>query len=295
MADKDIVSKETIKRLAVDLATYLLDLAIDPDSLEVLETEHQRVEDRRADLVVKLRNRAGETFLLHMEIQNNNDSTMPLRMMRYMSDILLAHPGLPLHQYLIYIGAEPLTMPDGIDQPNLRYRYGLVDMRTVDCQHLLEKDNPDALILAILCNFGHRDPQTVVNHIYRRLRALLGDNSRRFREYVHMLHILSVNRDLRAQIEEAEKMLTQVDVERMPFYRLGMEQGIEQGIERGIEQGKKLGRGEGEAVFLMRLLRHKFGALSPELERRIGKAQPEELASWGEKVLSAKTLEEVFL
>nr|VFJ44329.1 MAG: hypothetical protein BECKFW1821A_GA0114235_100651 [Candidatus Kentron sp. FW]VFJ57869.1 MAG: hypothetical protein BECKFW1821B_GA0114236_103721 [Candidatus Kentron sp. FW] len=34
MADKDIISKETIRRLAVDLATHLLKLPIDPDSLE---------------------------------------------------------------------------------------------------------------------------------------------------------------------------------------------------------------------------------------------------------------------
>nr|VFJ67218.1 MAG: hypothetical protein BECKDK2373C_GA0170839_11624 [Candidatus Kentron sp. DK] len=66
MADKDIISKENIRHLAVDLAIYLLELPIDPDSLEVLSTEHQRVEDRRADLVVKLRDRAGEAFILRI-------------------------------------------------------------------------------------------------------------------------------------------------------------------------------------------------------------------------------------
>nr|VFK11907.1 MAG: Putative transposase, YhgA-like [Candidatus Kentron sp. LPFa]VFK28071.1 MAG: Putative transposase, YhgA-like [Candidatus Kentron sp. LPFa] len=84
MKSKDIISKGAMRRLVVDLAT-----------------EHQRVEDRRADLVVRLRDRQGETFLLHIEIQNNNDKTMPIRMMRYMTDILLAHPGLPLRQYLL--------------------------------------------------------------------------------------------------------------------------------------------------------------------------------------------------
>nr|VFJ65773.1 MAG: hypothetical protein BECKFW1821C_GA0114237_100840 [Candidatus Kentron sp. FW] len=40
-------SKETIGRLAVDFAVYLLDLPIDPDSLEVPGTEHHRIEERR--------------------------------------------------------------------------------------------------------------------------------------------------------------------------------------------------------------------------------------------------------
>nr|VFK54544.1 MAG: hypothetical protein BECKTUN1418F_GA0071002_104512 [Candidatus Kentron sp. TUN]VFK57904.1 MAG: hypothetical protein BECKTUN1418D_GA0071000_107111 [Candidatus Kentron sp. TUN] len=48
MGDKDIVSEETIGRLVVDPATYLLKLPIDPDSLEVLGTEYHRIEDRIA-------------------------------------------------------------------------------------------------------------------------------------------------------------------------------------------------------------------------------------------------------
>ncbi|VFM98016.1 MAG: hypothetical protein BECKG1743D_GA0114223_105363 [Candidatus Kentron sp. G] len=62
MPDKDIISKETFRRLAVDLATYLLELPIDPDSLEVFGTEHPRIEERRADLVVKLRERGEGPF-----------------------------------------------------------------------------------------------------------------------------------------------------------------------------------------------------------------------------------------
>nr|VFJ94071.1 MAG: protein of unknown function (DUF4351) [Candidatus Kentron sp. LFY] len=292
MADKDIISKETIRRLAVDLATHLLELPIDPDSLEVLATEQRRIEDRRADLVARLRDRDGEPFLLHVEIQNNNDATMPVRMMRYMTDILLAWPGLPLRQYLIYIGAESMTMPDGVELPGVRYRYGILDMRDLDCRRLLERDTPDALVLAILCDFGDHDPQAVVNHIYTRLQALLGNNPKRFREYVEMVHILSGNRDLEKQIQEADKMLTQIDVERFPTWQV-VNKWL-QGMEREMERGIALGRGEGEAVFLMRQLRHKFGSLPPALEQRIRNAEPEALATWGERVLTAQTLDEVF-
>lgn len=278
MAEKDIISKEIIRRLAVDLATHLLELSIDSGSLEVLPTEHQRVEDRRADLVVRLQDREGEAFILHVEIQNNNDDTMPIRMMRYMTDILLAHPGLPLRQYLIYIGQEPLRMQDGLDGSGLHYRYGILDMRAVHCRHLLEKDTPDALVLAVLCDFGDHNPQAIINHIYTRLRALLGDDHKRFREYVDMLHVLSVNRDLKRQIEEAEKMLTQINAERMPYYQLGMDQGMERGA----------------AALLTRQLGYKFGTLAPAILERIENARPEELAVWERRILSAETIDGVF-
>ena len=275
MGDKDIVSKEIIGQLAAYLAIYLLELPIEPDFQEAMGTEHQRVEDRRADLVVKLREKGEEPFLLHIEIQNDNDPKMPVRMMRYLTDVLLAYPEFPVRQYLIYIGAEKLTMPDRFEGLDTHHQYGLIDMRTIDCQYLIEKDTPEALVLAILCDFKDRDPQEVVDYIYTRLRELLGDNTKRLRECIAMLHILSVNRDLDEQIEEAEKVLTQIDMTRIPAYRLGMEKG--------------------ELAFLTRQLSHKFGPLPPKIEKRINNARSKELAMWGERILAAKSLDEVFL
>nr|VFK79153.1 MAG: Predicted transposase YdaD [Candidatus Kentron sp. SD] len=310
MADKDIVSKKIIGKLAAHLAIHLLDLPIDPDFQEAMGTEHQRIEDRRADLVVKLRDPDGEPFLLHIEIQNNNDDRMPARMMRYLTDVLLAYPGLPVRQYLIYIGAEKLNMSGGFEGPDFHYRYGLVDMRALGCEYLIKKDTPEALVLSILCDFGDRDPQEVVDYIYTRLQELLGDNLKRLRECIDMLHILSANRDLDKQIEETEKMLTRIDMTRIPSYRIGMEKGMErgrlegiekgmekgrlEGMEKGMEKGIEKGMEKGEAMFLARQLGQKFGALPPTVEQRIGRARSEELAMWGKRLLSAESLDEIF-
>jgi hypothetical protein len=46
---KDIISLDTLKRLTTDLARHLLGL--EAEAIELLETQHQPVEDRRADLV----------------------------------------------------------------------------------------------------------------------------------------------------------------------------------------------------------------------------------------------------
>jgi hypothetical protein len=73
MGDKDILGKDTIKRIAVDIAIYLLHLDVDPECVELLSTEQQRIEDRRANLVAKLEQQ-GRPFILHIEIQNNNDA-----------------------------------------------------------------------------------------------------------------------------------------------------------------------------------------------------------------------------
>ncbi|MCP4407043.1 MAG: hypothetical protein GY807_04655 [Gammaproteobacteria bacterium] len=39
-------------------------------------------------------------------------------------------------------------------------------------------------------------------------------------------------------------MLTQVDIQKLPSYQLGMEQGLEKGREEGLEKGMEKGRKE---------------------------------------------------
>ena len=150
---------------------------------------------------------------------------MPLRMLRYYTDIRLSGFGEPLHQYLIYIGKDRLTMPDGIEEPGFRYQYQILDMRQIDCDALLQQDTPDALVLAILCDFKHRPAKDVVHYIVTRLKTLLKDDESGFRRYIDMLEILSENRELQGTIKEVEKMLTQEDVKKLPSYQIGMEEG----------------------------------------------------------------------
>ncbi|MDT8407363.1 MAG: hypothetical protein RQ715_08940 [Methylococcales bacterium] len=144
MPEKDIVSKDILKRLAVDIARLLLDL--DVDSAEIIDTEYQRVEDRRADLVARMRGRNG-AFILHIEIQNDNQKAMPWRMLRYRVDIGQSYLDADILQYVIYIGKPDLTMPSGLTQTGLAYRYQIIDMHRVDCEALLAHDDPDALVL----------------------------------------------------------------------------------------------------------------------------------------------------
>lgn len=119
---------------------------------------------------------------------------MPLRMLRYYTDIRFAGHQGPIRQFLVYIGTAPLAMADGIEESGLLgYHYGLVDMHRVNCAGLLVQDNPDALVLAVPCDFGDREPQEVINYIVRRLKELIGANEGQFREYMAMLEILSGN------------------------------------------------------------------------------------------------------
>ena len=234
MAEKDIISKHILKRIALDMAHYLFELDI--NDAELLETEFQRVEDRRADLLMQVKQ--PEQYLLHIEVQNANDAQMPLRMLRYFTDIALAYPKHIVKQYVVYIGHSKLRMRDSLVMPDWRYCYHLLDMHRVDCQSFLQQDNPDALVLAILCDFKEQDARTVVRYILQRLQVLLKDDSSRLRDYLGMLEILSSNRNLQHIVNEEESMLSSMKLSDLPSYQQGMQQGIQQGKQEGKQEGE---------------------------------------------------------
>ncbi len=65
-------------------------------------------------------------------------------------------------------------------------------------------------------------------------------------------------------------------------------------ISRAREEGMQKGRVEGERALLERLLRRRFGLLSPEVASRLGEASVADLETWAENVLEAPTLDDVF-
>lgn len=64
----------------------------------------------------------------------------------------------------------------------------------------------------------------------------------------------------------------------------------------GIELGRQIGKETVWSVLLLkRLLIRRFGDLSPEVEYRLEQADPDILLRWGDQVLDAKTIDDVFV
>ena len=243
MAEKDIISKDIIKQIAVDLANIFFGFKItEQDQLKILDTEHQRIQDRRADLVLEVTPQNKTPYILHIEIQNNSHPKMHHRMLSYYLDISNVHPKTPIHQYVIYIGkARTTKMQNQLKQDQLNYQYHLLDIRQIKCEALMNQGTPDALVLAILCDFGGKDPQVMVNSIVQGLSVHCADNESDYRRYLTMLEILADNRDLKENIKEAEAMITQVQIEKLPSYEIGLEKGVMQGkAQEKLASAKKL-------------------------------------------------------
>lgn len=64
--------------------------------------------------------------------------------------------------------------------------------------------------------------------------------------------------------------------------------------QESLLEGKNEGIREGESLLLQRQLIRRFGTLPKEVEERLRLASLDELDAWGERVLDANRLEEVF-
>lgn len=75
--------------------------------------------------------------------------------------------------------------------------------------------------------------------------------------------------------------------ERMEsWFEEATRKGVLQGMQQGKQQGKQQGAG--------RLLARRFGALPDGIVGRLAGASLEQLETWGDRVLDAKSLDEVF-
>lgn len=76
----------------------------------------------------------------------------------------------------------------------------------------------------------------------------------------------------------------------------GKEQGLQEGREKGLLEGRMEGRMEGQSELLQRQLRKRFGEVADreDVLTRLKQASCEQLDLWAERILDARTLEEIF-
>ncbi|MBF0625320.1 MAG: DUF4351 domain-containing protein, partial [Magnetococcales bacterium] len=102
-----------------------------------------------------------------------------------------------------------------------------------------------------------------------------------------------------ADLQEVDTMLAETVQEwtkqwQAEGWTKGWTEGLEAGQRAGLQKGWQEGRQEGEAALLQRLLQRRFGSLPGWVPERLHSADQATLESWGDRVLDAHTLDDVF-
>lgn len=97
---------------------------------------------------------------------------------------------------------------------------------------------------------------------------------------------------LEKRVEEWNRELREEG--RLLGLKEGRKEGIKEGRHEGLQKGVQKGLQQGEASLLLRQQERKFGRLDPQTRKRVRSADAERLLDWGERVLTAERLEDVF-
>ena len=230
----DKIFKENIEPLFAVLAQRLLGLP--PERFAELKDKLQKTVERETDFIRRvLHDNPADDFIFQLEVQGQNLLRMPRRMLLYRA-ILYDKYGLPVLQIVLYVGQKPLTMPARIEQENLSFGYHLLDIRSFSYLDFINSDNSEAVLIAILANFGDQTAEQIVERILMRLVELNPDSGL-LEKYTFQLHTLSGLRKLQPLVnKKLLAMPLKIDFKKDLFYKQGSQEGkIEGKIEGEIE------------------------------------------------------------
>ena len=273
---------------------------------EFLDTElRQVVQDaelgrRHADVLVRVTTLDGltEHVYVHVEVQGGRESDFARRMFVY-NYRLFDRFDAPVASFAVLADDDPRWKPDGFSFEALglthSVQFGIAKL--LDHEQRLEQLQEDANPFALV---------TAAHLLTRRTR---GDAERRYEAKLRLIRLLYRQGWARQQVLDLfavldwmmrlpatlqQRLWQDVDAmdeeKRMAYVTTWEQRGIEKGREQGLEQGRALG----QAALLERQLSKRFGTLSEEARSLLASAAPEQLQTWGDRVLDAGSLAEVF-
>lgn len=265
-------------------------------SLQTGSFVDQDLQQKFTDILyaVNFGNQSGYLYLL-TEHQSSPDRWMPLRIQRYVTEILLQHidsnpklESLPCVYPLVFYHGSQVPYPYSVryvelfTNRDLAYKsllntFQLIDLTTISDEQLkahstnclmelLQKHCRERNVLGLLQQLQASGKLTQFT------RAELGDYLLTVVEYVAQTH------DKQPAIEAADYLSKSLNIDReriMTYAEELYQQGMQQGMQQGVQQGMQRGTEQATDYMTKELIRE---GVSPELVERIAKRAVKEVA-----------------
>ena len=261
-------------------------------SVEFMDKELEKVTidaelgRRYADKLVKVQLTNGESkfVLVHIEIQASRETGFAERIYVYRHRIWERYR-LNVSSLVIFVDGEPNYHPCEYKTEcwgtELHFKFPYIKLLDYakDWVKLESDDNPFSLVvMAHLKAKEIKDPQERKSW-KKLLTQMLIERGYPKQETIELFKFVDWLLVLPTGLEKE----FQIELENMGEKEMAYVTTIE-----------RAGMLKGEAAFLYRLLDKKFGQVTDDIKQKIEKAGSETLLEWGEKILFAKTIDEVF-
>lgn len=207
-------------------------LGITAVSSEELPDDIQHTKERKPDVLKKVTDSQGNTFVLQVEFQVADESEMIYRMAEY-SVMLERKYKIPIEQYVIYLGTGKPQMPTQLNRKRMTFDFPLILFTDLDYNLFLQSTRPEEVVLGVLANFKGDSPERALEQIVQRIEETAsGDFS--LKRYFKQLRVLAQLRNLGENLKDIamDSIAKFVSVEKDAAYMVGLDKGEEKGEQK---------------------------------------------------------------
>jgi predicted transposase YdaD len=260
----DLVLKEIFSRAVGKIISIATSEKIE-EKLEDINREVKLLKSLRPDMLFK----AGEK-IFHIEIQPQQDKTLPKRMLLYSVGIEEKFGKEPV-QIVLFVGkGNPPPSYFKSEFKTLKFR--VVDWKKINPDEFLKSDKPEEVILGVLAG-KYREKPEVFNKVIRKISKIV-KNKKQLLKYMEDISFLGGLFDVEIKIEP---MPIQIDIRKTLFYKWGEQKGFEKGKKEGLKEGErrgivkglKQGKQEGLKEGILGIIQVKFGSSKAKLIKNL--------------------------
>jgi hypothetical protein len=220
--------------------------------IKVISAEIRLVKTFRPDILVE-----ADGEIIQVEIQAQQDKTLPLRMFQYYYAIVEKYKKEPT-QIVLFVG-KGNPPPSEYKTPKLALKYKVLDMKKIDPDVFIRSKKPGEVIVGILAG-KFKDKPKIINKIKKRIVEIL-KNEEKIIKYIDSIGFLAGLFDIEIKVKP---MPIQVDIRKTFLYKWGKEEGLKEGLkegeQRGLTKGLKQGKREGLKEGISGIIQVKFGS-----------------------------------
>jgi predicted transposase YdaD len=208
--------------------------------VKVISAEIRLVKTFRPDILIE-----ADGEIIQVEIQAQQDKTLPRRMFRYYYAILEKYKKEPT-QIVLFVG-KGNSPPSEYKTPKLTLKYKVLDMKKIDPDVFIRSKKPGEVILGILAG-KFKDKPKIIKKVKKRIVEIL-KNEEKIIKYIDSISFLAGLFDIEIKVKP---MPIQVDIRKTFLYKWGKEEGLKEGEQRGLVKGEKRGlvKGLKEAILV---------------------------------------------
>ena len=193
--------------------------------VKVISAEIRLVKTFRPDFLIE-----ADGEIIQVEIQAQQDKTLPRRMLRYYYAIVEKYKKEPT-QIVLFVG-KGNPPPSEYKTPKLTLKYEVLDMKKIDPDVFIKSKKPGEVIVGILAG-KFKDKPKIIRKVKKRIVEIL-KNEEKIIKYIDSISFLAGLFDIEIKVKP---MPIQVDIRKTFLYKWGEREGEKRGLEKGVILG----------------------------------------------------------